>query len=161
MKISAPIEPTDLVRSIFEDRQLGTTTKRSRYLQRLTPATLIGKATEKGIEDLARAVTQPILGEGCPKKQVRFSRFNAQITRNLKGILKTWRVTESRKLIYLICLVRHKNNDSKSHYVEKGLDNIESRSNCWVWSFCKPGSSRYTDSRGFIQGNVSSYRVPS
>ncbi|KAI1130170.1 hypothetical protein F5Y10DRAFT_236377 [Nemania abortiva] len=58
MRTRAPVDPVALVREICKD---AATTKdpsqrRSRFINKLTPITLTGKATEKGLEDVARKV---------------------------------------------------------------------------------------------------------
>ena len=55
---------------ICKELELGRPINRSRYLQRLTPITVTGKATEKDLEEIAKAVVQPVLGASCPARQV-------------------------------------------------------------------------------------------
>lgn len=55
----APIEPVSFVHRICADAVESSAVQRSRWVQRLTPMTLMGKATEKGLEDVARAVLAP------------------------------------------------------------------------------------------------------
>ena len=71
IKTLAPVHPVALVQLICKDYELGHPINRSRYLQRLTPITVTGKATERGIEEVAKAVVQPVLGASCPARQVR------------------------------------------------------------------------------------------
>lgn len=62
MKTRDPIRPVDLVRRICQDAKTGMDAmakKKTRYLNRLTPSTLIGKASESGVVDLARMVLTP------------------------------------------------------------------------------------------------------
>lgn len=58
MKTMKPVEPTQLVRQICEDaRECPDPRQRKcRYINRLTPVTDTGKATEKGIKRVARKV---------------------------------------------------------------------------------------------------------
>lgn len=55
-KTRPPVVPVDFVHKICEDAQSGSGHRRSKYLNRLTPMTLMGRATEKGLEDVARIV---------------------------------------------------------------------------------------------------------
>lgn len=54
-----PIEPVMFVHRICTDAIESSGLKRSRWVQRLTPMTLMGKATEKGLDEVARAVLGP------------------------------------------------------------------------------------------------------
>ncbi|MCJ1394747.1 hypothetical protein MMC18_007627 [Xylographa bjoerkii] len=55
-KTRAPIEPVSFVHGICSDAMKGTLKNRSRCVRKLTPMTLMGKATEKSLEEVARAV---------------------------------------------------------------------------------------------------------
>jgi tRNA acetyltransferase TAN1 len=61
VKTKPPVEPVGFVKRICEDTKSGKgpTHLRSRYVNRLTPSTLVGKATEQGIVELARKVLSP------------------------------------------------------------------------------------------------------
>jgi tRNA acetyltransferase TAN1 len=54
-----PIEPASFVLSFCEDVASNPGRKRAHAVKRLTPMTLIGKATENGIEELAEKVLAP------------------------------------------------------------------------------------------------------
>ncbi|KAI1863666.1 hypothetical protein JX265_008883 [Neoarthrinium moseri] len=58
MKTKPPVEPTAFVRRIVEDAQSTSShgQRKSRFLNRLTPITLMGKATGTGVEEVARTV---------------------------------------------------------------------------------------------------------
>ena len=71
VKTLDPVDPVALVQLICKEYELGHSINRSRYLQRLTPITITGKATERGVEEIAKAVVQPVLGASCPARQVR------------------------------------------------------------------------------------------
>jgi len=58
-KIRAPVEPVSFVRKICEDAAKGVEQQRCRFVRRLTPITATEKATEKGLEDVARQVIAP------------------------------------------------------------------------------------------------------
>lgn len=71
-KTRHPIEPVSFVTAICADA-LATGKRRSRFAQRLTPMTLMGKATESGLETVAKEVLAPhFQGEGNAGKKVRF-----------------------------------------------------------------------------------------
>ncbi|KZF18871.1 hypothetical protein L228DRAFT_286365 [Xylona heveae TC161] len=54
-----PVDPVKLVHAICEDAFSLPGQKRTRWVKRLTPVTLIGKATEKGVEEVAQQVLAP------------------------------------------------------------------------------------------------------
>ncbi|KAF2972051.1 hypothetical protein GQX73_g1547 [Xylaria multiplex] len=58
MRTRAPVEPLVLVREICKDAAAAKDRSlwRSRFVNKLTPITLTGKATEKGLEDVAKKV---------------------------------------------------------------------------------------------------------
>lgn len=58
-KTRSPVRPTELVRAICEDAANKPDRKQSRSVKRLTPMTLIGKATEKGLQEVAQQVLAP------------------------------------------------------------------------------------------------------
>lgn len=55
-KTRAPVEPVSFVRRICEDAAKQNAPKRTRFCNRLTPMTLMGKATEEGLEKTAKEV---------------------------------------------------------------------------------------------------------
>ncbi|KEQ69220.1 hypothetical protein M436DRAFT_56361, partial [Aureobasidium namibiae CBS 147.97] len=55
-KTRAPVEPVSFVRRICEDAARHNAPKRTRFCNRLTPMTLMGKATEEGLEKTAKEV---------------------------------------------------------------------------------------------------------
>ncbi|KAJ2974902.1 hypothetical protein NUW58_g8509 [Xylaria curta] len=58
VRTRAPVDPLVLVREICKDAAVAKdrSMRRSRFINKLTPITLTGKATEKGLEDVARKV---------------------------------------------------------------------------------------------------------
>jgi hypothetical protein len=56
-KMREPIQPVEFVQMILEDAAAGAVRKH-RFLNRLTPATLVGKASEGGLRELARTVLE-------------------------------------------------------------------------------------------------------
>ncbi|PQE14537.1 THUMP domain-containing protein [Rutstroemia sp. NJR-2017a BBW] len=55
-KTPPPIDPVDFVRRICEAASSDSGVRKLRFVNRLTPMTLMGKATEKGIEEVGNAV---------------------------------------------------------------------------------------------------------
>ena len=55
-KTRSPIDPVDFVHRICKEVESKPDIRRMRYANRLTPVTIIGKATEKGLEDVANIV---------------------------------------------------------------------------------------------------------
>lgn len=69
-KTRPPVVPTDFVQYICDDAA-STLKKRTRFAKRLTPMTLMGKATEAGLDALAKEVLAPVFGgEGNVGKTV-------------------------------------------------------------------------------------------
>ncbi|KAI0121644.1 hypothetical protein BJ170DRAFT_130511 [Xylariales sp. AK1849] len=58
MRTKPPVEPRELIRSICEDARLVGDKKqrKSRFINRFTPITHMGKATEHGVEEVAKTV---------------------------------------------------------------------------------------------------------
>ncbi|MCJ1432565.1 hypothetical protein MMC27_001922 [Xylographa pallens] len=75
-KTRAPVEPVSFVHGICSDVMTGVLRTRSRCVRRLSPMTLMGKATEKSVEEVSRAVLAPHFhADGTPPKKfaIRFS----------------------------------------------------------------------------------------
>ncbi|KAI9757656.1 MAG: hypothetical protein M4579_003381 [Chaenotheca gracillima] len=58
-KVRSPVVPTDFVRQICQDALSGSRTQQTRFTKRLTPMTLMGKANEKSLNEVAKAVLAP------------------------------------------------------------------------------------------------------
>ncbi|SMR63569.1 unnamed protein product [Zymoseptoria tritici ST99CH_3D1] len=58
-KTIAPVVPTDLVKRICEDAMNNSAIKRTRFAQRLTPMTLMGRASAEGLEKVCLEVLAP------------------------------------------------------------------------------------------------------
>lgn len=72
-KTRPPVEPVSFVKAICSDAANGVDQKRSRFVKRLTPMTVIGKATDKGIDDVAGQVVAPHFhGPDRVGRKVRF-----------------------------------------------------------------------------------------
>lgn len=64
-KTRPPIEPVSMVQRICWDALESSSTKHHRWIRRLTPMTRMGKATEKGLDEVSKAVLGPVFhGEG-------------------------------------------------------------------------------------------------
>jgi hypothetical protein len=74
-KVRPPVEPVALVQAICRDAAASAHRKQSRSVKRLTPITLVGKATESGLEEVAREVLRPHFHEGATGKKVAFFRY--------------------------------------------------------------------------------------
>lgn len=55
-KTELPVDPADFVHRICEEIITKPNVRRMRYINRLTPMSCIGKATERGLEEVGRAV---------------------------------------------------------------------------------------------------------
>jgi len=55
-KTRSPIDPVDFVHRICEEIMSKPVTRKMKYANRLTPMTMIGKATEKGLEEVGKLV---------------------------------------------------------------------------------------------------------
>lgn len=74
-KTRSPIDPADLVHRLCEDAASGGVRK-LRFVNRLTPMSIIGKATEKGIEEVGKAVLRThfrLAGEAKSEEAVAYS----------------------------------------------------------------------------------------
>lgn len=66
------MEPVSFVHSICKDALNGVQPKRSRFVKRLTPITLVGKATEAGLAEVAKEILAPHFhGSNVESKKVR------------------------------------------------------------------------------------------
>ncbi|KAI4126568.1 MAG: hypothetical protein LQ338_003686 [Usnochroma carphineum] len=59
-KTREPVEPVSFVHRICEDTFNNKSLKRTRFVKRLTPMTRMGKANEKSLEEVAKAVLEPV-----------------------------------------------------------------------------------------------------
>ncbi|KAL8766685.1 MAG: hypothetical protein Q9209_006615 [Squamulea sp. 1 TL-2023] len=59
-KTREPVKPVSFVHRICSDAMNKTTIKQTRHAKRLTPMSRMGKATEKGLEEVAKAVLAPV-----------------------------------------------------------------------------------------------------
>ncbi len=93
-KTRAPIEPVGFVHKICKDAVEGATRKH-RWVKKLTPMTMMGKATVEGLERVAKDVLEPVFhAEGTlPKKfAIRPTRRNHNVMKRddiIKQIAKT------------------------------------------------------------------------
>lgn len=82
-KTRAPIEPVEFVHTICKDALEGAT-KKHRWVKKLTPMSMMGKATVEGLEKVAKAVLEPVFhAEGTPSKK-----FAIRPTRRNHNVMK-------------------------------------------------------------------------
>lgn len=58
-KTVVPVEPVSLVKKICDDAMKEPLRKRTRFVKRLSPMTLMGRASEEGLEKVTRGVLAP------------------------------------------------------------------------------------------------------
>lgn len=82
-KTREPVEPVSFVHRICSDAMTKVTSQKTRHVKRLTPMTRMGKATDKSLEEVAKAVLAPVFHrDGVPAQKVRTS----EIARHLDPI---------------------------------------------------------------------------
>lgn len=64
-----PVEPVALVRQICEDAMSDTARKRTRFAKRLSPMTLMGRASAEGLDKVATEVLKPHFHQEPVRKQ--------------------------------------------------------------------------------------------
>ena len=70
-KTREPVQPVPLVHRICSDAFESPNTKRSRWVKRLTPMMMMGKATEKGLQEVCMKVLGPSFHvEGAQSRKV-------------------------------------------------------------------------------------------
>ena len=91
-KTRPPIEPVSFVHTICRDAAKGAT-QRARFVKRLTPMTMMGKATEDGLAKVAGAVLRPVfhVDEDGLKFAIRPTRRNHNIMKRDDIIKQTAR----------------------------------------------------------------------
>ncbi len=62
-KTRQPVEPVSFVHTICKDAA-ASGLKRTRFVKRLTPMTIMGKATESGLAEVAKMVIAPYFHKG-------------------------------------------------------------------------------------------------
>jgi tRNA acetyltransferase TAN1 len=55
-KTRSPVDPVDFIHRICKEAASKPDIRRMRYVNRLTPVTIVGKATEKGLEEVGKTV---------------------------------------------------------------------------------------------------------
>ena len=82
-KTRKPVEPVDFVHRICQDAVEGAT-KKHRWVKRLTPMTMMGKATVEGLEKVAQTVLQPVFhADDSPSRK-----FAIRPTRRNHNVMK-------------------------------------------------------------------------
>ena len=59
LRTQKPVEPVSFVQRICQDASENSAKKQTRFIKRLTPMTRMGKATEAGLETVAKIVLRP------------------------------------------------------------------------------------------------------
>lgn len=73
-KTVAPVEPIAYVKKICEDAAQNRERKRTRFVKRLSPMTFMGRASEEGLEKVAKEVLPPHFHQ-VPFQRRRVSHF--------------------------------------------------------------------------------------
>ena len=82
-KTRKPVEPVDFVHRLCQDAVEGAT-KKHRWVKRLTPMTMMGKATVEGLEKVAQTVLQPMFhADDSPSRK-----FAIRPTRRNHNVMK-------------------------------------------------------------------------
>lgn len=85
----APVEPVAFVRHICRDALNNRHRKRTRFTKRLSPMTLVGKATEEGLESVAKEVLAPAFRKDPPEhRKVNFALAFATSHSNVKVAIR-------------------------------------------------------------------------
>lgn len=83
------MEPVAFVRHICRDALNNRHRKRTRFTKRLSPMTLVGKATEEGLESVAKEVLAPAFRKDPPEhRKVSFAFAFATSHGNVKVAIR-------------------------------------------------------------------------
>lgn len=88
-KTRAPVEPVHFVHELCASAFDNTERKQSRFVKRLTPVAMIGKATEKGLEEVAIEVLGPYF-----HKNNGVSRKVSKLLFNSRRMMQHFEVTQ-------------------------------------------------------------------
>jgi len=69
IKVAAPVDPVKLVHEVCADAQHDPEQKRSRWIQRMAPMTLMRKTMGQGLEELTEKVLKPHFHSGGPSRK--------------------------------------------------------------------------------------------
>ena len=75
VKMDKKFDPVQIVHRLCSEAQANPENKRSRWIRRLTPITLVRKILGGGLEELAREVLKPHFHSGGPSRKVRLYLF--------------------------------------------------------------------------------------
>jgi hypothetical protein len=75
VRTSDSIDPVSLVHSICKDAKAKPDQKKSRFIKRMTPMTLMGKIMSGGLEHVCQSVLRPHFHAGGPTKKVSEERL--------------------------------------------------------------------------------------
>ena len=85
VKTAPGIDPVKLVHEICKDASDNSSTKRSRYIKRITPVSLFRKTLRGGLDEVCEAVLKPHFHSGGPSKKFAIRptiRNNKQLDRD-------------------------------------------------------------------------------
>ncbi len=102
-KTRPPIEPVEFVHQICKDALQGTT-KKCRWVKRLTPMSTMGKATIEGLERVATSVLEPVFhsdGATTKKFAIRPTRRNHNVMKRDEIIRQIARTVGSKHSVDL------------------------------------------------------------
>ncbi|KAI9710501.1 MAG: hypothetical protein M1820_002637 [Bogoriella megaspora] len=68
-KTEPPLEPCSFVRRICEDASQASSIKHTRFVKRMSPVTLVGKASESGVDAVSKEVLAPHFHQGGPSRK--------------------------------------------------------------------------------------------
>lgn len=123
----APVEPVAFVRHICRDALNNRHRKRTRFTKRLSPMTLVGKATEEGLESVAKEVLAPAFRKDPPEhRKVSFAFTSATMHCGAKVAIST----ECTDVGVIVCNSPH---SSKPQPAKTRRHNSKSRVVSWAW----------------------------
>lgn len=101
-KTRGPVEPVSFVHRICLDAAESLGTPKHRWIRRLTPMTRMGKATEKGLEEVSKAVLGPAFHQegGLSKKGSVCFLFVDNATQHMQHAIRLGTYCSRRPISY-------------------------------------------------------------
>jgi hypothetical protein len=145
-KTRQPVEPVSFIQRICQDVVDGVEQKRCRFVKRLTPITAIDKATERGLDEVAKSVLAPHFhGPDQTEKKVNIC-FCVGCRQMMCGRVAETLVTNEYRAV---CDPNINPEQQRVHQRQCYQD----RSGCgWHWSQGRSFRIRSTHPRGDLQG---------
>ena len=131
-KTRPPIEPVEFVQKICKDALQGAT-KKHRWVKRLTPISVMGKATEEGLDKVATAVLEPVFHSKdiAPMKfAIRPTRRNHNvmqrddIIKQIAGIVGSKHSVDLKNYDHLILVDVYRVSHSASSPLDQSIENL-------------------------------------